>query len=179
MRSTRPVSRKRSYYRSLVDRPLANRSLADRPLAKEAVMVAGLLALVTAALFTGAAVYINVAEQPARLTLGAQPLLREWKVSYARGLVMQASLALISAVLGVIALWQSTDWRWFAGALIIFANWPYTILVIRPCNNTLKAVEEKDASRATSTLIEWWGRLHAGRSVLGAAATLAYLWALT
>jgi hypothetical protein len=142
-------------------------------------MIGGLLALVTAALFTGAAVYVNVAEQPARLTLSPQPLLRQWKLSYARGLMMQASLALISAVLGLIALWQSADWRWLAGALIIFANWPYTLIVIRPCNDTLNAVEEKDASQSTSTLIEWWGLLHAGRSVLGAAATLAYLWALT
>jgi len=142
-------------------------------------MIAGLLALLTAALFTGAAVYINVAEQPARLTLEPRPLLREWKLSYARALPIQAGLVLISTALGLIAFWQSSDWRWLAGALIIFANWPYTLIAIRPCNNTLQAVDEEDASQATTTLIEWWGLLHSVRSLLGTAATLAYLWALS
>ncbi len=141
-------------------------------------MIAGLLALLTAALFAGAAIYINVAEHPARLALEARPMLAQWQRSYPRAAVMQASLALVSAILGGIAFWQSSDWRWLAGAVLIFANWPYTLVVIRPCNNTLQAVEAKDASAATSTLVEWWGLLHSGRSLLGTAATLAYLWAL-
>jgi hypothetical protein len=142
-------------------------------------MIAGLLALITAAMFAGAAIYVNVAEQPARLTLEARPMLAQWQRSYPRGFVMQASLALISAILGGIACWQGSDWRWLVGAVLIFANWPYTLIAIRPCNNTLQALDARDASQSTSTLIEWWGLLHAGRSVLGTAATLAYLWALS
>jgi hypothetical protein len=140
--------------------------------------VAGALGLATAALFAGAAVYVNVAEQPARLALDDKALLAEWKPSYARGKVMQANLALVSAVLGLIAAWLTGDWVWALGAVLILAAWPYTLLVILPVNKVLEATAPDAANAATRTLIEKWGALHAGRSALGLAATLVYLWAM-
>jgi Domain of unknown function (DUF1772) len=140
-------------------------------------MIAGKLALIVASLFTGAAVYVNAVEQPARLTLDDRGLLAEWKLAYKRGFAMQASLALIGFVLGAVAAYIQFDWRWLLGAVVLLANWPFTLLVIMPVNNRLMAIEVGDAASASRALIKQWGKLHAVRSALGAVSTALFLWA--
>ena len=66
----------------------------------------GLLALIASAMFSGVALYVNVAEQPARLLLDDRALLAEWKPSYKCGAAMQAPLALVGFLLGLLAWWQ-------------------------------------------------------------------------
>jgi len=152
---------------------------ANRNLSKlSKTLLAGHLALIVSALFTGAAVYINVAEQPARLSLDDRALLTEWKPSYKKGLSMQAPLAIIGFVLGLIAWWQSGTWLWGVGAVLLLANWPYTLFGIMPTNNRLMAIDPSDSGPSSRAMIESWGRLHAGRSALGALAALAFLGAL-
>ena len=131
-------------------------------------MLAGQLALIAAALFTGAALYVSACEQPARLHLDDGALLAEWKPAYKLGTMMQAPLAVVGALLG--------DWRWLLGGAIILFNWPYTFIVIMPVNNALLALETGGNPRARE-LIEQWGRLHAGRTSLGILATVIFFWA--
>jgi hypothetical protein len=141
-------------------------------------MLSGSLALTTAAAFTGAAIYVSLAEQPARLELENSAALRQWKPSYSRGFALQASLALAAALFGLLAWWLSRDWRWLIGAALIFANWPYTLIVVLPVNKRLEATTPDEANDKTRELLVTWGRLHAIRSVLGFAATLIFLWAV-
>jgi hypothetical protein len=143
-----------------------------------AAMWTGELALATAAIFAGAAVYVSVAEQPARLKLDTKALLTEWKPSYERGAIMQASLAIVSGVLGVIAFFSTYDWRWLFGAALILAPWPYTMFIIMPTNKVLTSTPPEQATDETRGLVVQWGRLHWGRSALGLLAVVAYLWAL-
>jgi hypothetical protein len=141
-------------------------------------MVSGPTALAFAAAFAGAAYYVNEVEQPARLVLDDASLLAEWKISYARAAKMQASLALLSGLFGVVTAFQTADWRWWPGAVLILANWPYTLFVIKPVNDQLNATDKSKAGAASRALIVKWARLHAVRTALGIVAAGLYLWPL-
>jgi len=141
-------------------------------------MISGVLALAIAALFTGAAVYINIAEHPARLGLDDKGLLNQWQPSYKRGFAMQASLAVIGFIFGAWAWTTTDDWRWLAGALVLLSNWPFTLFVIMPTNKVLMAMSPDAPDAQLRPLMQRWGRLHGVRSVLGSMATSVFVWAL-
>ena len=142
-------------------------------------MLAGLLALTVAALFTGAAFYINFAEQPARMRLDTNALLTQWAPSYKRGYTMQATLAVVGFALGLIAAWQTRQPAFVAGALLIVANWPWTVFGIFPVNHKLLAMDPAKAGDEARNLLERWNKLHAVRTGLGALAVAAFLFALS
>ena len=90
---------------------------------------------------------------------------------------MQAPLAVLGFLAGVLAWRQTGDWLWLVGAVVLIANWPYTFVGVVPTNNKLMALDPEGAGPQSRRLIEKWARLHAVRAGLGAAATTTFLWA--
>jgi hypothetical protein len=138
-------------------------------------MLAALLALTTAALFTGAAIYISIAEHPSRLRISKGAALAQWQPSYKAAVPMQAGLALVSATLGIAAWLDHHDRCFLIGALLIFAVIPFTLFVIMPTNKRLLGTAPEAATAETRALLLRWGKLHWVRNLLGLASVAAYL----
>ena len=139
---------------------------------------AELFAILSGALFTGAALYVNMVEHPARMSCGTKIALTQWAPSYARAAVMQASLAIVSFLTGAATWWLGGGARWLAGAALIGLVVPYTLVIVKPTNERLLDPARDATSAETRTLLERWNRLHAVRSGLSLLATIVYLDAL-
>lgn len=142
-------------------------------------VIAALLATLAAGLFAGAAVYITLVEHPAWVSCGSSLAVTEFRPSYKRATVMQASLALIGAA-SAIARWGAEGGLgWLAGGVLLGSVVPFTLLVIRPTNDRLLDGSLDDASAEAGALLGRWGRLHAVRSVAGFVAFVMFLVLLT
>ena len=124
-------------------------------------MIWGTLALAFAAAFTGASFYVNWVEQPARLKLDDAALLSEWGPSDSRGVSLLAALALLSAIAGFIAYFQTQDVRWAFGAVIIIASWLYAFFVMSPLDNQVRSLRGGDVGAARA-LVRQWGIVEFG-----------------
>src|SRR5208337_1891136 len=94
------------------------------------------IATVSAAIFSGAALYINLVEHPARMMLDTKSAALEWAPSYRRATWMQAPLALVSLVAGLLSCWMGGRAGWAIAALLIGAVVPFTLLGIMPTNHS-------------------------------------------
>jgi hypothetical protein len=130
-----------------------------------------IVALISATLFTGAALYITLVEHPARLRLDDGPALAQWNPSYSKALPLQSGLAILGGVSGLAAWYMTGDWLWLAGSVAILLNWPFTLAGIMPTNKRLKTISPSAESRS---LLLKWGKLHNVRSLLGAVATVLF-----
>lgn len=141
-------------------------------------MLLELIATLCAGLFAGAAIYINLVEHPARMSLGPAVALREWAPSYHRATWMQASLAVAGTAAAVLAWLGGAGAGWLAGGILLAAVVPITLLVIFPTNRELLDPATAGDLGRVGVLLARWNRLHALRSVLSTAAVVTFLFLL-
>jgi hypothetical protein len=140
-------------------------------------LILGMVAIFATGLFAGAALYINLVEHPARMECGIEVAVRQFGPSYRRASVMQALLAVIGLLAGIGAWLVLDEIALLAGALLIGAVIPFTLLVIFPTNNRLLAPTLDRTSAEAVDLLGRWQRLHAVRTCLSLAALVVLLWA--
>jgi Domain of unknown function (DUF1772) len=136
------------------------------------------IATLCAALFAGAASYINLAEHPARMGLETSVAARQWATSYKRATWMQAPLAVLGFIAGGAIWLMGGGVPWLIAAILIGAVVPFTFVVIMPTNHKLLEPGRDLSSAETRALLEKWGNLHAVRTALSLLAAILSLWLL-
>ena len=140
--------------------------------------IAEFTSVLSCALFTGAAVYVNLVEHPARMQCGVEIAATEFPPSYRRGTVMQGTLAALG-LLSSIAAWLAgaTLW-WLLGGVLLGSVIPFTIIVILPTNKQLLSPSLDRRSIEAQRLLTRWNALHAVRSMLSSLSLLLFLYLL-
>jgi hypothetical protein len=85
--------------------------------------------------------------------------------AYRRGYAMQASFAMVGFLLAAAAWWQTGVLAFLLGALLILANWPWTLMVIKPANDRLMQTDLGAAGPGTRSLLHKWNQLHGVRTL--------------
>lgn len=138
-------------------------------------MLLEILATLAAGLFAGAAIYIDLAEQPAREQIDTAAALTEWRPSYKRAAVVQPLLAAVGFLSALAAWMMGASVWWLVGGLLLVAVIPYTLIVALPTNNKLlDPTIDKNPDLARRLLIRW-GRVHTVRSVMSLATFMVFM----
>lgn len=137
--------------------------------------IAMLVATVAAGLFAGAAVYVTVAEHPARLECGQALAIKEFGPSYRRAAVTQGVLAVVGLLASVVTWYQGSGVGWLVGGLLLGALVPFTVVVIMPTNRRLLDPGLDSRSSEAGELLARWGRLHAVRTVVSVVVFVEFV----
>jgi len=138
-------------------------------------MIPEIVATLASGMFFGAASYINLVEQPARISCGAPLAVTEWRPSYKRATLMQVPLAVIGSLAALVSWRIDRDLAWLVGGLLLLLNIPFTLVVMWPTNKRLESQELDLRSEEADRLLRRWGRLHAFRTILSGLAFLVFL----
>ncbi len=96
-----------------------------------------ILATLAAGLFAGAALYVTAVEHPARVSCGSALAVTEFRPSYERGAIMQATLALTGALAAMVRWGLGGHIGWLVGGLLLGAVVPVTLSVNLPTTELL------------------------------------------
>lgn len=142
------------------------------------VTPAELIATLSSGIFTGASVYINLVEHPARVQAGTRIALAEFAPSYKRATVMQVSLAIVGFLSALVAWRFRSDVRWLIGGGLLGSVVPFTAVAILPTNKKLLDPATANDLDLAEKLLTRWGRLHSVRSILSLTSLLTFLFLL-
>jgi hypothetical protein len=138
--------------------------------------IAEFVAVLSCSLFTGAAVYINLVEHPARMECGVEIAATEFAPSYRRATIMQASSAALGLLSSIGAWLAGATFWWLVAGALLGAVIPFTLTVILPTHKQLLSPALDRRSAKTERLLARWGMLRAVRSALSGAALLLFLY---
>jgi hypothetical protein len=131
---------------------------------------AELVCLLSAGLFAGGALYVSVAEHPARVAAGTDLALAQFPLSYTRAAPLQGGSATLSLIFGIVAAATGGTWAWALAGGCVGAAVPLTLVVIEPVNEQLRRQgEDLDGEAVAAALLSKWARLHALRTALSLA----------
>jgi hypothetical protein len=136
------------------------------------------LALVVAALYSGAALFVNLVERPALLALDDRAALAAWKIALKRGAITQAPLCVIGFLLGLVAWIETHYFSDAIGSLAMLAGIPWTVAMILPTNKALQATAPEAAGARSRAMLGRWYSLHSVRTAFGLLALIAFFQAL-
>jgi hypothetical protein len=134
------------------------------------------LAVFSSGIFAGAAFYLTTVEHPARMSLGVEAALEEFRPSYKRAAPQQGALAIVCFLASAALAAFTHDWLWLLGGGLVVAVVPFTFLFMMPTNRLLlNDTEELEIERERARLAKW-ARLHAVRTILSFSGFLVLLW---
>jgi hypothetical protein len=133
-------------------------------------MFSEILSFVFTGLFAGAALYVSLVEHPARMANTLGVALAEFRPSYKRAAVMQATLAAAGAVAAIGAYFLGRGVSTLVAGIVLATVIPFTLIVIMPINRQLLDESRTARTDDTEVLLEKWGKLHNVRTIAGLLA---------
>ncbi|XP_052790528.1 uncharacterized protein LOC128224645 [Mya arenaria] len=143
-----------------------------------------LTATSSAGLFSGAALYINAADHPSRMTLDVVSCRQHWMQAYLRAKTFQGAFCAVGSLSGAAVFFLEPEAEnrilWLLGSGIFILVFPWTLLVMG--SDIKKNLKEDVIETAGETWvishINKWNKQHMARTFFGMAAFKLFLLAL-